>query len=70
MKATLFASCEGLSGVYGRSYQSRDEENFRSSTRHDNSICPAPHGLVKGRRDFIFIRGFISFILNSKWLAD
>ena len=25
--------CGGLSGVYGRSDQSRDEENFRSSTK-------------------------------------
>lgn len=47
-----------------RSDQSRDEE--KSDTillgRHDNSICPVRG--VKGRGDFLFIRGFISFILN------
>ena len=29
-------------------------------------LLGAPHGLVKGRGDFFFIRGFISFIMNSK----
>ena len=27
-------------------------------------LLGAPHGLVKGRGDFLFIRGFISFIMN------
>ena len=29
-------------------------------------LLGAPHGLVKGRGDFLFIRGFISLIMNSK----
>lgn len=27
-------------------------------------LLGAPHGLVKGRGDLFFIRGFISFIMN------
>ena len=27
-------------------------------------LLGAPHGLVKGRGDFLFIRGFTSFIMN------
>ncbi|KAG8362765.1 hypothetical protein BUALT_BualtUnG0040800 [Buddleja alternifolia] len=42
--------CGGLSGVYGRSYQSRDEENFRSSTKKGLSCVSERNGpFIDGR---------------------
>ena len=66
--------CGGLSGVYGGSDQSREEVFSdlplrKVSSRQRNlpgKLVGAPHGLVIGRGECLFIRGFISFIMNSK----
>ncbi|YP_007516908.1 hypothetical protein I638_mgp032 (mitochondrion) [Glycine max] len=64
--------CGGLSGVYGGSDQSREEVFSdlplrKVSSRQLNlpgKLVGAPHGLVIGRGECLFIRGFISFIMN------
>ncbi|KAL0303974.1 UNVERIFIED_CONTAM: hypothetical protein Sradi_6265500 [Sesamum radiatum] len=48
--------CGGLSGVYGISYQSRDEENFRSSTNKDKPLSQVLRALYYPSGDIFSVR--------------